>query len=217
MLIRKLLVSILVVLPACLFSQSGVWDRWDAELVRSLNTAHEIEYLNDEEKKVILFMNLARNNGPLFAETFLDAYVAENQTEKSSYLRSLYKDLKKVSGLTPLLPEKDLTALAQNQTKKTGESGRVGHSDFKKRFEPVMGNPYNHVGENCSYGYKTAIDIVITLLIDENVKDLGHRHNTLSEGFNSVGVAIRSHKKYRVNCVIDFGRQDRSNLNQVPY
>jgi len=209
--------SILVLLPVCLFSQSGVWDRWDAELVRTLNTAHDTEYLNEEEKKVILFMNLARHNGSLFAETFLDTYVTENKTEKSSYLRSLYKDLKKVSELDPLVPEKDLTAIAQGHAKKTGESGRVGHTDFKKRFEPVMGNPYNHVGENCSYGYPTAIDIVITLLIDENVKDLGHRQNTLSEGFNSVGVAIRPHKKYRTNCVIDFGAQVRSDLNQVPY
>ena len=118
---RKLIMSILVLLPVCLFSQSGVWDRWDAELVRTLNTAHDTEYLNDEEKKVILFMNLARNNGPLFAETFLDTYVTENKTEKSSYLRSLYKDLKKVSELDPLVPEKDLTSIAQGHAKKTGE------------------------------------------------------------------------------------------------
>ena len=36
-----------------------------------------------------------------------------------------------------------------------------------------MGNPYNHVGENCSYGYEQAIDIVLSLLIDEGVIDFG--------------------------------------------
>ena len=46
---------------------------------------------------------------------------------------------------------------------------------------------------------------------------MGHRKNILSEEFNSVGVAIRPHKSYRVNCVTDFGRQNRSDLNEVPY
>ena len=162
-------------------------------------------------------MNMARHDGPLFAETFLDAYVEENQTEKTSYLRSLYKDLKKVSGLDTLVPEKDLTAVAQGHAKKSGESGRVGHTDFNKRFATLLGHPYMKVGENCSYGYFTAIDVVISLLIYEDVKDEGHRHNTLNEGFNSVGVAIRPNKKYKVNCVIDFGYKYKSDLNQVPY
>ena len=80
-----------------------------------------------------------------------------------------------------------------------------------------MGNPYYHVGENCSYGYDQAIDIVLTLMIDEGIKDVGHRKNILSEDFNSVGVAIRPHKNYRINCVIDFGHQKSSNLNKIPF
>jgi uncharacterized protein YkwD len=80
-----------------------------------------------------------------------------------------------------------------------------------------MGNPYYHVGENCSYGYDQAIDIVISLLIDEGVPDMGHRKNTLNDQFNSVGVAIRPHKEYRVNCVIDFGHRNSSSLNEIPF
>ena len=78
-------------------------------------------------------------------------------------------------------------------------------------------NPYNHVGENCSYGYERAIDIVISLLIDKGIKNLGHRNNILSPDFNSIGVAIRPHKTYRVNCVMDFGSRDRTGMNDVPY
>ena len=39
----------------------------------------------------------------------------------------------------------------------------------------------------------------------------------LNEIYNSVGVAIRPHKTYRVNCVMDFGQKNRSDLNTVPY
>jgi len=95
--------------------------------------------------------------------------------------------------------------------------GTAKVSGFKERFEPLMGKPYLHVGENCSYGYERAIDIVLTLLIDEGIKNLGHRNNILGPDFNSVGVAIRPHKTYRVNCVMDFGSRDRSTINDIPY
>ena len=200
----------LLLLPVTLCMAQNPWDLWDANVVRELNTASEVNYLSDEEKKVILVMNMARQDGPLFVRTLLADYVEENQVENSSYLRSLRKDLNNVEGLIPLQPEKDLTSAAQGHALKSGETGRVGHQDFNKRFDPLMGNPYTHVGENCSYGYETAMDIVISLLIDEGVKDQGHRKNILSVDFNSVGVAIRSHKTYRINCVTDFGHRKRT-------
>ena len=203
--------------PVKLFSQQNPWERWDEEVVNELNTASGKEYLNEEEKKVILFMNMARHDGSMFAETLLDAYIRENDVDNSRYVRSLYRDLSKTSGHPPLIPEEDLTAVAQGHATRSGNTGHVGHRDFDRRFKPLMGNPYQHVGENCSYGYDRAIDIVITLLIDENVKEQGHRKNILNESFNSVGVAIRPHTRYRVNCVIDFGRSNRSDLNEVPY
>lgn len=215
--VHKLFPAILLIIPLQLYSQPSAWDRWDPEVIGLLHTAVNSEYLNEEEQKVVLFMNMARYDGSLFEETFLNTYLKDNNMEMSKYVKSLIRDLKKTSGLLPLQIEEDLTAVAQGHAKKTGKAGRVGHQGFNKRFEPLMGNPYNHVGENCSYGYEKAIDIVLSLLIDEGISDVGHRKNILGEGFNSVGVAIRSHKDYRVNCVIDFGRQIRSNLNEIPY
>jgi uncharacterized protein YkwD len=198
-------------------AQSNPWEAWDADVIRSLNSASDREYLNEEEKKVILFMNMARHDGPLFELTFLNSYIQEKQQKNNSYIRSLRKDLKLTSGLSPLIPEKDLTAVAQGHAQKSGENGTTGHQDFNSRFDPLLGNPYNHVGENCSYGYEQAIDIVISLLIDEGIKSLGHRNNILAGDFNSVGVAIRPHRTYRTNCVMDFGSRDRSGMNDLPY
>ena len=214
---RQLFLSLILLIPFQLWSQSNAWDRWDEEVVRELHAAARTEYLNEEEVKVVLFMNMARHDGTLFAETFLQAYIRDNHLERNKFVKSLIRDLNKISELHPLLPEKDLTAVAQGHARKTGSSGRTGHQGFNKRFEPLLGNPYNHVGENCSYGYDNAIDIVLSLLIDDGISDMGHRKNILSDQFNSVGVAIRPHKSYRVNCVIDFGRQIRSGLNEVPY
>lgn len=206
-----LLTSILAI------GQEEIWNQWDPELLEKANTAADFKYFSEEEKKVIFFMNLARLDGNLFAETLLDAYVKANGIDNSSYLRSLYRDLKNVEGLPLLIPEEDLTSIAQGHATESGRTGHVGHKGFEKRFEPYMGAPYTNVGENCSYGYARAIDIVITLLIDEGVKNVGHRVNILKPDFNSVGVAIREHKQFRFNCVIDFGKQDRSNLNEIPF
>ena len=210
------LIMLISSFPA-LLAQQSVWDSWDKEIVIRSNTAADNEYLNEEEKKVVLFMNLARADGALFAETFLTEYINVNGLEKNKFVKSLYQDLKKTGYLKPFIPENDLISVAQGHAMESGKSGHTGHKDFKKRFEPFMGNPYQHVGENCSYGYNEAIDIVISLLIDDGVKDLGHRKNILSDSFNSVGVAIRPHKSFRSNCVIDFGKQSRSDLNEVPY
>ncbi len=215
--INRPLLIMLLLLPVALSAQQNPWDRWEASRVRELHTADDVDYLNEEEKKVILFMNMARHDGPLFAQTFLTTYIKENHLRNSSYIRSLNQDLDGVAGLVPLQPERDLTASAVGHAKKSGKEGRIGHQGFNKRFEPLLGNPYNHVGENCSYGYETATDIVISLLIDEGVKNQGHRNNILSIDFNSVGVAIEPHKTYRINCVMDFGQRDRTGMNEVPY
>jgi uncharacterized protein YkwD len=198
-------------------SAQDVWDQWDPEVVNRLFTSRDHPGMDEEEQKVVLFMNMARQDGQRFADTFLDAYVEENQVEKSSYLRSLYRELKGTKGLVPLMPEEDLAGVARGHATRSGKSGHVGHRDMKKRFARLEGNPYFAWGENCSYGYADAISIVITLLIDEDVPGMGHRKNILNPDYNSVGVAIRPHKSYRVNCVIDFGKKTRSGLNRVPY
>ena len=214
---KNIFLILLLAISHSLYSQNPVWDSWDPDVIRSLHTGAGIGYLTEEEQKVVLFMNMARFDGPLFASTFLDAYVEENKMENSSYLRSLYKDLKKKSGLIPFQVEEDLTSVAQGHADLSGRTGHTGHKNFDKRFAPLRGNPYTGWAENCSYGYKEAVDIVISLLIDEGIKGVGHRLNILNEEFNSVGVAIYPHKTYKTNCVIDFGKMKRSDLNQVPY
>jgi hypothetical protein len=180
-----------------------VWSRWDTATVIRANTAEKADYLTSEEKLVILFTNLARTDGLLFSETFLDFYL--EGTEKTKYTKSLYKDLKTVKNLPLFLSENDLFKAAEGHAIKSGKNGQVGHQGFDARFKPLM-QKYNGVAENCSYGYEKAIDIVIQLLIDEDIPSLGHRVNMLNPEYNSIGVSIREHKKYRINCVMDFGK-----------
>ena len=58
-------------------------------------------------------------------------------------------------------------------------------------------------GECCDYGHNNALDIIMSLLIDEGISSLGHRNICLSS-YSKIGVAIQPHKLYGYNAVMDF-------------
>lgn len=186
-------------------SQEAAWEQWDQDQIDMANTARDISYYTEDEKQVVQLMNLARLDGALFAKTFLTNYLEASGMPRNSYVNSLYRDLKQVKDLSVLIPKKDLSDIAKGHAVKSGQTGHVGHKDMTKRFEPVFGKSYFHMAENCSYGYADALDIVLTLLIDDGIRSLGHRKNILNPVYNSTGVSIQPHKDYRHNCVIDFG------------
>ena len=188
--------------------------RWDENSIIRANTAEDAKFLKEDEKKVILYANLARLNGRLFASTFLDEYLRIKKIKPDSYTRSLYEELRQVRDLPMLIPEKDLYTVAREHASWSGKKGYEGHKGFKQRYSPLM-KRYAEVGENIYYGPYTPLEIVIQLLIDEDIEDLGHRQNLLSPKFNSVGVAIKPHKKYEYNCVMGFGQLPRTYLDYV--
>ena len=200
---------VLVNLLSCLYVNSAIfentnpWEKWDTVTIARANTAYASDYMTEQEKLVILFTNLARSDGPLFTDTFFKNYMENRESDR--YSRSLARDLKRVKDLQPLVPEYDLYQVAEGHAVASGKSGHAGHKDFDKRFKPLLGK-YNLVGENCAYGLEYAIDIVIQLLIDKDVRDLGHRKNMLNPLYNSTGVSIQPHKRFGYNCVISYGQ-----------
>jgi hypothetical protein len=188
---------------------TGVYREWDEKVLENANTAARTEYLSEDEKKVILILNLVRADGPLFADTFFKDYLALKKKKTNRYIRSLYRDLKDVKGLPMLQPEKDLYDIAKEHATRSGMKGYEGHKGFKGRYNPVM-KKYMEVGENIYYGEYTPDEIVLQLLIDEGIQDLGHRNNILNPRFNSIGVCIKPHKTYFYNCVMSFGMLPRS-------
>ena len=181
------------------------YDQWTPELINRANTITEADYLNDEEKKVIFYCNLARINGELFSITFLQHYIDYYSFEITDNIQSLFSDLKATSDLPVLIPQFDLYEIAKGHAVKSGKTGHIGHEGFYERFEKVYGSKYYTVAENCDYGNDDALSIVMSLLIDEGIPSLGHRKNILHEEMNSIGVSLQPHSEYRHNCVMDFG------------
>jgi uncharacterized protein YkwD len=199
---------------ACLLTvmamaQSDLPAGWTREEHNAANTAAGVEYLSREEKQVIYYLNLVRINGPLFSRTFLATYLDTSRIKNDRYVKSLVKQLENLKSMQVLEPARDLYDQARFHAEDMGKAGKVGHvssrgKDFKKRFSGFSG-VYRSVGENCDYGRDKALDIVMSLLIDQGISDLGHRKNILNKDYRYVGVSVYPHRKYRVNCVMDFG------------
>lgn len=164
------------------------------------NTAKDAEYFSPVERDVIYYMNLCRMNPKKFLRVVLEEgyYVKDNEDyikKSPKYLTSLKQKLKSMKPLTPLSPDKNLYEMALCLAKEQEKSGVTGHERKKCKKD--------YYGECCSYGEDTAEGIVLQLLIDQDVPSLGHRKIILGE-YTQVGVAKRSHKRYRSCAVLDF-------------
>ncbi len=168
-------------------------------------TAQNTSYLTENEKLVYYYLNLARINPSLFAETFLVKYTKWNSHEDLSlsdyYTGSLYRTMKNMKPVGVLSPQKNLFEGAKCHAVSSGKAGYVGHSRL-----PNSGCISNFYGECCSYGQFDALKIVMQLLIDSGVKSLGHRKICLSNKYKTLGVSVQPHKTYRFNSVLDFGK-----------
>lgn len=182
------------------------FSKWDKTTLEKANTAKNESYITFEEKQVIYLCNLARIDGKLFCETYLQQYIDSLDLDKNHYVNSLFTTLKKQKKMKPMYPAEDLFNVAKNHAEESGKKGSVGHQNVTTRFKKYAPN-YKNTSENCDYGNNKAIDIVMSLLIDEGVSDKGHRENILDKNTNYIGVAIREHKKYDWNCVMDFGEK----------
>lgn len=90
----------------------------------------------------------------------------------------------------------------QSQTGALGHRSGNGASPFSRMSR--HGQWQVHAGEAIQYGAATARRIVYHLIVDDGVRDRGHRLNLLSPDFRVAGVAQASHPRYRHVCVIDF-------------
>jgi hypothetical protein len=197
---RPILVIVLIAVIHILSAQP----EWDSTIIEKANTARDNRNLKDDEKQVIFYTNLARANGKLFATTYLKEYMDSIGMKPTSFTRSLERDLRNIHDLPMLHPEPDLYDIARKHAIESGKTGRRGHQGFKRRFNDLQSTYYAY-GENCYYGPDDPLAIVIKLLIDEGIADLGHRFNMLDPKYNSIGVSIMPHKTYEYNCVMEFG------------
>ena len=175
------------------------WEKLD---YNNCNTAKDIKYLSNTERDVIWILNMVRQNPVLFLNSVLLNTKSEffkPPKARSSYYNSLVEDLKILTpNQTPFFSDSNLFVTAKCHAFESGKIGYVGHD--RKKNTCVQ----DFYGECCYYGMDDPFNIVISLLIDENVRSLGHRKIMLSKEYTLIGVSLKPHTKYGTNTVLDF-------------
>jgi hypothetical protein len=218
-----------ILLPTLLlliFSSQVNAQKWTDAEFRKANTAANASYLNNEEKNIVMYMNLIRLDGEKFYYTFLEDYINNYNakvrkyrnynelriTRSNSYYTSLLKHLRGVKNLQMFYPDDKLTSLSRSHAQDLNRNNLDTHESsngdkFSKRLSRYF--PNKAMSENIDFGYSNSLDIVCHLLLDCGVPSLGHRFNLLDQKYklNTVGVSIQPHPSYTWCAVIDFVAQ----------
>ncbi|MBB6239374.1 hypothetical protein HDC90_004027 [Pedobacter sp. AK013] len=221
----KILLPILLLL---IFSGQVNAQKWTDAEFRKANTAANASYLSNEEKNIVMYMNLIRLDGEKFYYTFLEDYINNYNakvrqyrnynelriTRNNSYYTSLLKHLRGVKNLQMFYPDDKLTSLSRSHAQDLNRNNLDTHESsngdkFSKRLSRYF--PNKAMSENIDFGYSNSLDIVCHLLLDCGVPSLGHRFNLLDQKYklNTVGVSIQPHPSYSWCAVIDFVAQSK--------
>ncbi len=173
---------------------------WTGKEWRSANTARFAIFMSRQMKQSIRFMNLARMYGSKFSEVYIEPI-----EEKTFYETSLIETLNKQRPMDPLRPSMNLWGASVIHSIYSGFAGTDGHQAFDFRLALTQPFSYgNMVGENCMYGAFSGLNTTLFLIIDRDVRSLGHRENILEPDFSRVGGGRFLHWRYGINSVFDF-------------
>lgn len=178
-------------------------EMWNDPKYNYCHTAKNITYLTPIEKDIIFILNLIRQYPADFNKTvvaYWPGYMDDVAMHKSGYYQSLIRDLKTMQPVGILHPDSLAWISARCHAVSSGKKGYLGHD----RLTEECIKHENYKGECCHYGFSNALEIVMSLLIDEGVANLGHRKICLSNKYNGVGASLQSHTTYRYVTVIDF-------------
>lgn len=200
--------------------------------IETLDTAKNAAYLSPIEKDVILEMNKARTNPQKYAKLYIQPrlkyfngknYSAPGQISKTtkegtSAVIDCIAVLNKAAAAGILNPDPGLTRAAKIHTADQNKTGRTGHTGSDrsspesriKRYGTFSGSWT--LAENIAYGPDTGREIVCNLLINDGVRERGHRTSLMNDEYTQTGVGAGTHARYRTMCTITYADGYTSNF-----
>jgi len=153
--------------------------------LRNLNSYHKAENGNE-----YLLYKVYEKKQSIYRKSY------KKETKNNHYYQSLFEKLRTMSPKSIIYPSKELFKTAECWAVEAGRKGLKGH-------DRVNCKPDYHA-ESCDYGNKNGFDVVLNLLVDKFVTNLGHRKMLLGN-YSKMGVAIRPHKSgFEYNAVLNF-------------
>ena len=193
---------------------------WTSNLYGSTIKKDNFSYLTNLEREVVAELNLARSQPKVYAGFLLNysgMFVGRElrepgeitilTSEGRNAVDEAIRFLRSQKSLSPLLPSKGMSKGAQDMVRMQESTSQVGHvgrdgSTFSSRISRY-GSWGGSCAENIDYGYNNARRIVMALIIDDGVRNRGHRKSIFDAGFKRVGVACGRHRSFNYMCVIE--------------
>ncbi|MFW5721077.1 MAG: CAP domain-containing protein [Bacteroidota bacterium] len=192
-------------------------DGWPVD---SLNTGARANYLSDEEKNLILAMNLIRFDPPKYAQQYVfprfeyyegnlfhfPGKIPTRTAEGVKAAEELYTELKNAESIPIFYPSKGMSKGSKDHAlymKRTGITSHEGQGGMSKRVSKY-GEWKGGLAENLQWGTSNAHEAIMSLMIDDGIPGRGHRVNAMNPAFTKVGVAVAPHPEYTVSYVINF-------------
>lgn len=192
-------------------------DGWPAE---KLNTGKDADYLSDDEKNLILAMNLTRYDPPKYAQLYVyprlqyfdnalfrfPGRTPQRTREGIEAVRELYLEYLETEPLPLFYPSEGLSRASKDHAeymKNTGSASHEGMGGMSERASR-RGQWVSGLAENLHWGTTNAHEAIMSLMIDDGVKNRGHRKNQMDPSYRKVGVAIEDHPRMRRSYVINF-------------
>lgn len=151
--------------------------------------------------------NYARTKPKEYAERFIKPWFGRTQ----GYAESCYQTMTTMRPVGALTLDERFCRAAQwfaDDLGRTGWVAHVGSDGSSPRERCEREGAMNACAESCSWGIKEARGVLVQLLIDQGVKELGHRKNALNPDARVIGVGqkIGGKAAHNVATVIDYGR-----------
>lgn len=174
------------------------------------------------EKAILEETNLLRKNPPAYAEKLValrpsyqgklihrpgqpSILTQEGVAALDEAIDALRRAPKRLSRLAHA---DGLSRAARDHARDLGRTGSLGHTGSDGSGPDVRARRHGTwdglVAENIAFGPTDAEEIVIGLLVDDGVKDRGHREVLLTRDLYFAGVACGPHPGYGTTCVMTY-------------
>ena len=186
------------------------------------------------EREIVAEMNFARTDPAGYARMLegllprfdgrilrrTDGSLLETE-EGPPAVREAIAALRRQRPVGPLTLSPGMSLAARDHVRDQGPDGRTGHDgrDGSSAAERVSryGKWDVVLRENIAYGPRSARDVVAGLIIDDGVRDRGHRVNMFDGASTVAGVACGPHAKYGAMCVIVYAGRFREGAARRAY
>lgn len=139
--------------------------QWNSSQYAGANAAAKAVYLSEKEKRIIYYLNLARLNPKLFADTYATGYKGSNDYRNNPAFdaneKTLIGYLQSLKPMPLLKPDSLIFIDADCQATIVGQKGNLNDGHNRKLTGCKAIPDY---AENIDYGKHTALDVVMAWL-----------------------------------------------------